>query len=64
MYSLKQVSLFDQTQRREAGAVCLAQKWKNNAVSIHSICFQQKEDIILKEESFATSINTYAEGAS
>lgn len=36
---------------------------ENNAVSVHSICFWQKEDIVLKAEGFATSINTYAEGA-
>lgn len=65
MYSLKQVSLLDQTQQRVAGAVFLAQKWKNDAVSVQSVCLQQKEDIILKEWHFPTSINTCAlsEGA-
>lgn len=47
MYSLKQVSLLDQTLQRMAGAVFLAQKWKNDAVSVQRVYVQEKEDIIL-----------------
>lgn len=47
MYSLKQVSFLDQTLQRMAGAGFLAQKWKNDAVSVQRVYLQQKEDIIL-----------------
>lgn len=60
MYSLKQVSLLDQTLQRVAGAVFLAQIWKNDAVSVQRVYLQQKEDIILKAWHFPISINTCA----